>query len=259
MLCPTCEYNLKKLSVTTDSGGKFDVDHCGRCGGTWFDAYEINRIPYHEVMRIADATVMPKKPIYSSHTARCPSCSTILEKYFAESIPAGLTFLRCPKDKGIWATQRTLEQFKRYQESTIKNYAINKAAIPSLSVVFVPSLMGILLLLSTFITLNSLQQAKDNRTRAQDQVRQVQVTPFGPSEVIVNFETKNPLRSEISYGTSSLDFTTQTISGTPLSVHKLLLTGLKSNTTYIYRITLIDQSGSRITTPDQTFQTPRDK
>jgi len=256
MLCPTCEYTLQKLSVTTDSGGKFDVEHCGRCGGTWFDAYEINRIPYHEVMRIADATVMPKKPIYSSHSSRCPSCHSILEKYFGESIPAGLAFLRCPKDKGIWATQRTLEEFKKYQEDTIKSYALNKAAIPSLSVVFVPSLMGILLLLSTFITLNSLQQAKDNRGRAQEQVRQVQVNPFGPNQVIVNFETKTAMKSEINYGTSTLDLTTKSISDRPSVNHKLLLTGLKASTTYIYRITLIDQSGTRITTPDQSFQTP---
>lgn len=259
MLCPTCEYNLQKLTVTTDSGGKFDVDHCGRCGGTWFDAYEINRIPYHEVMRIADVTVIPKKPIYSSHTAHCPSCHSILEKYLGESVPAGLSFLRCPKDRGIWATQRTLEEFKKYQEDTIKSYAVNKAAIPSLSVVFVPSLMGILLLLSTFITLNSLQQAKDNRSRAVEQVRQVEVTPFGPNTVIVNFETKNLMRSEISFGTSSLDQVVQTISQIPTSSHRLILTGLKSNTTYIYRITLIDQSGTRITTPDQSFQTPTGK
>ena len=194
MLCPTCEYTLQKLSVTTDSGGKFDVDHCGRCGGTWFDAYEINRIPYHEVMRIANLTVMPKKPIYSAHTSRCPSCSTILEKYFGESIPAGLSFLSCPKDRGIWATQRTLEEFKKYQEDSIKSYAVNIAAIPSLSVVFVPSLMGVLLLLTTLLTVSSLQQTKENRTKAIEQVKQIQVVPFGQNQLIVNFETKNLLR-----------------------------------------------------------------
>jgi len=63
MLCPACGNILQKLSVTTKQGGRFEVDHCGRCGGTWFDPYEINRIPYHEVMALSQLTVLPKKNI----------------------------------------------------------------------------------------------------------------------------------------------------------------------------------------------------
>src|SRR3990167_4556091 len=116
MDCPSCGYQLQKLSVTTTSGGKFDVEHCGRCGGTWFDPYEINRIPYHEVVRLAHLTVLPKKPFVPHRDLFCPRCHKKLDSFHSEAMPRGLRMLRCPKDGGIWATQKTLETFKTYQE-----------------------------------------------------------------------------------------------------------------------------------------------
>src|SRR3989344_6079025 len=114
MFCPSCAYTLQKLEVHTDSGGKFEVDHCGRCGGTWFDPYEINRIPYHEVTQLAQLTVLPKRTEnVSINTQLCPHCHTKLVRFTVESIPSGVKLLRCPKDRGIWATQRDLTEFKK--------------------------------------------------------------------------------------------------------------------------------------------------
>src|SRR3989338_2140713 len=122
MFCPSCGHTLQKLSVSTNSGGKYEVDHCGRCGGTWFDAYEINRIPFHEVAHLAKLTVLPHTPPPGFSQNKCPRCHEVLHSFQPESVPRGVRFLRCHKCHGLLATQKALENFKTKQDETIKEY-----------------------------------------------------------------------------------------------------------------------------------------
>ncbi len=248
MLCPTCGHLLQKLLVTTNSGGKFEVDHCGRCGGTWFDPYEINRIPYHEVIRIAHLTVLPKSPPAEMKNNLCPRCQSKLEKYHSEIMPKGVNLLRCPKDKGIWATQKALEEFKKNQEETIKEYKVRKIAFPSLSVVFAPAIFIFLLFLSTLITVTNLDKAKESRISAAAIMDQLQIVSISPTAVSITFKTKTSVKSSISYGVSSLELITRSISHQPTTNHQILITNLKPDTVYLYRIILEDQTGRKYTT-----------
>ena len=95
MFCPNCGYDLQKISVTTSQGGLFDVDHCGFCGGTWFDPYEINRIPYHEVVRLAAVTVLPKKSIAAPKVLHCPRDRRVMKNYYGQAVPAGVRLYWC--------------------------------------------------------------------------------------------------------------------------------------------------------------------
>lgn len=257
MSCPSCGYLFQKLSVTTNSGGRFDIEHCGRCGGTWFDPYEINRIPYHEVARIAHLTVLPKKPPAELSIYKCPRCHKVLSSLTAESVPKGIKLLRCPKCHGIWATQKTLETFKTYQEETVNEYKRRNIAFPSLSVVLVPALFVIFLFFATFFTISNLDKTREERIYASEQVRNVTVTPISKTSVGLTFTTKIPLKSSISFGESTLEFVFKNISSLPSTKHGVFLTDLKPNTNYFYRITLEDEKGQSFTTETQTFNTTR--
>lgn len=255
MYCPSCGNLLQKLSVTTDSGGKFDVDHCGRCGGTWFDPYEINRVPYHEVVRLAKLTVLPKETPKTLKAHLCPRCYTKLKKYQGESMARGVCLLRCSKCHGVWGTQKALEEFKKYQRETIIKYKTRKAAFPSLSVVFVPTLFLLLLFASTFITVTHLQEAREERIKAVEQISNLQTISVSSTVVSVTFLTKTPLRSEISYGTSSLELMTKEVSKKPTTQHRILLTNLKKETTFVFQITLIDGQGRKFKIEKKVFRT----
>jgi Zn-finger nucleic acid-binding protein len=255
MLCPSCDYQLQKLSVTTTSGGKFEVDHCGRCGGTWFDPYEINRIPYHEVLHLASLVVLPQNQPVSLNPHKCPRCHKILEKYSGESVPRHVSLFRCPQCRGIWTTQKALEAFKNHQEEVIKEYKTSKVAFPHLSVVFVPAIFIALLFISTFITLNSLQETKEERIQATALISEIRALPISPTTVSLTFETKVKTKSMIAYGVSTLQFATKTVSSTPTLSHRLLLTDLTPNTVYFFQITLTDLTDKKYTTPFQTFIT----
>jgi Zn-finger nucleic acid-binding protein len=263
MSCPSCGYALQKLTVTTDAGGKFDIDHCGRCGGTWFDPYEINRIPYHEISRIAHLTVLPKNtPLFAesrralfTENLLCPRCHKILAEYSGESVPHGVTLFRCPKCHGIWATQKALASFKREQDARVKEYKARKSAFPALSVVFMPTLFVLLLFVATYITVTNLSKSRQERVQAAAQITQLQTVSLSPTKEIVTFKTKSPLASQIAYGVSSFDMTQAEISKTPKTEHSIILIDLLPDTYYLFQITLIDESGRKITASLATFKT----
>lgn len=255
MSCPSCGYTLQKLTVTTDAGGKFDIDHCGRCGGTWFDPYEINRTSYHEISRIAHLTVLPKNTPRFVENLLCPRCQKILAKYSGESVPHGVTLFRCPKCHGIWATQKALASFKEHQEKTIRTYKESKTAFPALSMVFVPALFVALLFVTTYITVTNLSKSQEEKVQATAQITQLQTVSLSPTKEIVTFKTKSPLVSQVAYGVSSFDMIQAEISKTPKTEHSIILIDLSPNTYYLFQITLIDESGRKITTPLATFRT----
>lgn len=255
MFCPTCNYQLQQLSVTTDSGGRFDVEHCGRCGGTWFDPYEINRIPYHEITRLAKMTVIPKKAPAEPIIHKCPRCHKNLEVYQGESVPANVNLFRCGKCHGIWATQRALLVFKDKQEDTIKEYKIAGMIFPSLSVVFLPAIFMILLAFSTYITITNLSKSHEERIFATEQIANLNVINISPTTVSVSFQTKNPFYSKISYGRSTLEMNDEIISDTLKTSHGLVLKNLIPDTSYVYKITLKNAQGSSFSDEIRGFKT----
>lgn len=255
MYCPSCSYLLQKLEVTTNSGGKFSVDHCGRCGGSWFDPYEINRIPYHEVVRIANLTVLPRtsQPTVTIH--KCPRCHRQLHFFHSESMPKGIRFWRCSKCHGIWATQIALQEFKKYQQDKIEAYKTSTTAFPSLSVVFIPALFVLLLLMVTFTTILTLQETKEARIKAESNISRLHTRDITPSTITVVFQTKAPLKSSISYGRSTFELSTKIISTSPTTSHIVTLSNLEPKTLYVYKITLEDEAGRRFETGNYSFAT----
>ncbi len=255
MHCPTCGNLLQKLSVTTNSGGKFDVDHCGRCGGSWFDPYEINRIPYHEVARIARLTVLPLQTPQEIRIHKCPRCHKNLVHSHYESVPRGISMLRCPKCGGIWATQKALLEFKKHQEETIKEYKTGASAFPSLSVVFVPAISVLLLMIVTFLTVFNLQQSKEERIKAENTVTNLTILPVSVTSVSIIFQTKTALKSSLSYGPDPFSMVIKTINHQPSTTHSIVLTGLSPKTLYTFKITLTDEKGRTYTTAENSFIT----
>lgn len=255
MYCPNCQYQLQKLEVTTTSGGRFEVDHCGRCGGTWFDPYEINRIPYHEVARLAGLTVLPKNPILHPLDCLCPRCHKTLKKFHAESLPKGISMYRCIKCHGIWASQNALEEFKKEQQEVIGTYQESTKIFPALSLVFMPAVFMILLLFSTLLTLNKLSTARDDRTEAKTLTNSIALSNISNSSLLLYFPTVNPLRASIIYRDSNFNYRTQIISNNPAKQHQLILSGLKPDTFYYYYLRLEDSEGNSYNTPEAIFKT----
>lgn len=163
--------------------------------------------------------------------------------------------LRCPKCGGIWATQRALENFKKHQEEKIEGFKSGIAAFPSLSVVFVPALLILMLFLATFTTVATLQQSKESRIKAEENIINLTTLPISETSIDIIFQTKTAVKSRISYGIDPFSMETKTISIQSSTKHSVILTSLKPKTLYTFKITLEDEKGRTFTTSENSFLT----
>jgi Zn-finger nucleic acid-binding protein len=256
MSCPLCKHELQKHTVESKHGDQLPVYHCGQCGGTWFDASDIHRIPHHEIVRIADVTVKPKTPHYTSHEFFCPNDHKNLTRYHSETAPLGVSFYHCTRCHGIWATQHTSADIVHTREQamgqTDPEPSPAHAAYP---IVFVPTIALLFLLISTFFTIRHIQDTKDNQTRAIETIRATHITQLSPTMAVLTFDTNTPLNASITYGTSVFDSYSKDISNVPTMHHRIILTDLKTQAIYKYTLTIIDDHGSSYTTPTYIFTT----
>ena len=253
MLCPTCGKNLNKIDVTTRQGGRFQVDHCGYCGGTWFDPYEINRIPFHEVVSLAGLTVLPSKNLQKTSAHLCPNDHLPLDNFQGEAVPSNVKLLWCKRCLGVWATQKDLLEFKKHQEDIISFYDQGNKFFPALSVVFVPALTFLFLLATTFTTITSLQQKKDERIFAESQISYVSFAPVSENSVILSFNTASAVSSSILFGPSTFEMSELTISHQPKTQHSIVINELDPEITYLYQLKLKDGLGKPYITELKTF------
>lgn len=255
MFCPTCGTQLNKIPVETNQGGRFEVDHCPACGGTWFDPYEINRIPLHEVMTLVDHTVGGKNHAVRLKKQLCPNDHLELFPFKGEAVPIGVKLLWCKRCLGIWATQKDLLEFKHHQEETISAYDIGNKFFPTLRTVFIPVITFVFLLAATASTILTLQESQEQRTFAKSQISNLQTDLRSSQSLFMHFNTSLPVSSSIIYGQSSLEMTEAVISSMPTTSHGLLLPNLKPGTDYLYRLKLTDSLGRSFTSDLYSFST----
>jgi len=255
MFCPTCGNQLQKIAVSTNQGGRFEVDHCGFCGGTWFDPYEINRIPFHEIITLANLTVLPKKKVTELKKHLCPGDNHPLEPFQGDAVPKNVKLLWCKKCLGIWAAQKDLWEFKKHQDETVSAYDVGSKFFPALSVVFVPVVTFLFLLATTFTTITSLQQAQDERIHAESRISDIKTDQISGNAVSISFKTQIPFISSAILGPSSLEMEEFIISDSPSPDHNIVLTGLKPRTRYLFRLKLRDGQNNSFVTDLKYFTT----
>jgi Zn-finger nucleic acid-binding protein len=257
MFCPTCNEILQKLSVTTSTGTNFSVDHCGRCGGTWFDPYEIHRIPYHEVVRIASLSYVPNRTTVEPPLQQlCPRCRKVLETYQSGATPGNVLLLWCRKCLGIWASQKALWEFKKHEEN--EDLVLPEAPekpFPRLSVIFYPAIALILLFMVTFVTMGKLRESREDRARAAALITNSYVQPVNESSVIIYFQTASPVKSAVSFGPSILELSVVPVSDVPTTDHHITLDNLLPHASYVYRLILTDEKGNTYTSELMKFTT----
>lgn len=115
--CPAClGVTMEKASI----GGALVLDHCGRCGGVWFDAGEVARLrarPAGDLWkRITAAPLSSRVPCHACYTPMhrnvdacpvcgwrnrldCPACDVTMER---EVRRAGLVADSCRGCGGVW-------------------------------------------------------------------------------------------------------------------------------------------------------------
>lgn len=109
MLCPQCQTQLTSLQLDG-----ITVDHCHVCGGTFFDAGEMQRIIPSDLSHLM---AQKSYSVFAQSTMKCPKDSTPLQKTTHNDIPHFISLYYCSKCSGIF----TYQEHILTQSESVKN------------------------------------------------------------------------------------------------------------------------------------------
>lgn len=115
MFCPNENARMHQVAVSSHYGQQVIIDQCEKCGGIWFDAFELYKVKQGEAQEIEELD----PDIFTAHsdidhpTLLCPRDQAALFQYDDPNFPKGLILMRCPKCQGFWLNRG---EFTKYQE-----------------------------------------------------------------------------------------------------------------------------------------------
>lgn len=111
MKCPACDNELTELMT-----GGVKVDSChGGCGGTWFDAFELQRVDEpHEVAEehLLRVQINPAVIVDFSRKRECPRCTGVKLKRHFFNARKQVEVDTCPSCGGCWLYAGELEKIR---------------------------------------------------------------------------------------------------------------------------------------------------
>ncbi len=105
-----------EVRLSSTVGEVFVVDQCPKCGGIWFDRFELYRAKDGESQKLdsfdAEAFREPAEMVAS--VRHCPRDNAELLRFNDRYFPSGIIVERCPKCDGFWLNRG---EFTRFQDA----------------------------------------------------------------------------------------------------------------------------------------------
>ena len=148
LTCPECGNTLKEVYVEANYGRALLLDQCHRCGGIWFDTWELYYLNDAEAKRLdaVDMNIFLADNPAQKGSGLCPRCNNIsLESFQDPNLPSDSRIDRCPRCNGLWLNKGELVKYAEH-----KSKVRSKSGIPGIQ----KDIHGIL-------ALNSLRKERD--------------------------------------------------------------------------------------------------
>lgn len=123
LLCPDCGKGMNEVVLMSTRGLPVKVDQCKKCGGIWFDRWELYTLgtyPLTENLKKPDLNIFFNPAQATKHIGVCPHCGIKLTKFKDRNIPEGVVFLRCELCGGIWLNFYHFKKFLKWRQSIKK-------------------------------------------------------------------------------------------------------------------------------------------
>lgn len=116
MLCPNDNVEMVPVQVSSHYGQVIVLDQCPRCGGLWFDKFELTRAKLDQAEKIEklDAALLTEMTVMQNTKLLCPKDREELVRFNDSYFPSGIIVARCPVCDGFWLNRG---EFTRYQKA----------------------------------------------------------------------------------------------------------------------------------------------
>ena len=118
LICPECGNGLKQVYAEANYGRVLLLDQCDKCGGIWFDSWELYYLKDAEAKRLDSIDTNKLFGAISSQngTGLCPRCSSAtLEPFQDPNLPADSKIQKCPACNGLWMNRGELIKYENHK------------------------------------------------------------------------------------------------------------------------------------------------
>lgn len=114
--CPECGAQLHEVYTEANYGRVIIVDQCERCGGVWFDRWELYFLTDESLKTlahvdtaafIASNAIAPLK----KNGYECPRCARELVSFIDPMLPKDADITRCAGCHGLWLNRGTIGKY----------------------------------------------------------------------------------------------------------------------------------------------------
>ncbi len=118
MKCPNEQADMREVRLSSNVGQVFIVDQCAKCGGIWFDRFELYRAKDGESQRLEtfDTDAFRNAAEMVNPVRRCPRDDAELLHFNDRYFPSGIIVERCPKCDGFWLNRGEFTKFQKARQ-----------------------------------------------------------------------------------------------------------------------------------------------
>lgn len=121
VLCPNGDGNLRPVTAPGRLGSAILLDQCDRCGGIWFDRFELYQIDEREAAGIDSLdTSALRSPRGRQDHPLCPQCRSPLSVFRDANIPKNIQMLICDACGGFWLNHGALLDYAGFRQARHK-------------------------------------------------------------------------------------------------------------------------------------------
>ncbi len=112
-ICPNCGHELKGVYAEANYGRVLMLDQCTRCGGLWFDRWELYLLKKDEAGRLdrVDMDSLMAERLKRGGSKMCPVCDVELVVFRDPALPPDSSINRCPLCSGLWLNRGELARY----------------------------------------------------------------------------------------------------------------------------------------------------
>lgn len=118
LLCPECACALSRVYAEANYGRVILLDQCMRCGGVWFDRWELYFVKESSLksLEAVDVEALLAPVPRSRDVIGCPSCGLGMALFNDPVLPRDVSIMRCAACRGLWLNRGDIGRYARHKE-----------------------------------------------------------------------------------------------------------------------------------------------